>query len=79
MPLPRRPQRKSPPLPLRDTRGTRARRRQRLANPDRVTALSDGGFAIVRTILVLEVAAPQGLSGQSLRTALDGLRPTLTA
>lgn len=55
------------------------RRSTRLANPDRVTALSDGVFAIVLTILVLEIAVPENLSGQSLLSALEELRPTLVA
>lgn len=42
-------------------------------------ALTDGVFAIVITILVLELAVPEDLAGQSLRSALDELRPTLLA
>lgn len=53
--------------------------RDRLTSPERVTALSDGVFAIVITILVLEIAVPEGLSGQSLRQVLEELRPTLVA
>jgi uncharacterized membrane protein len=60
-------------------RGRLNRRNSRLANPDRVTALSDGVFAIVLTILVLEIAVPESLSGTSLRLALEELRPTLVA
>jgi uncharacterized membrane protein len=44
-----------------------------------VVALSDGVFAIVVTILVLEIAVPEGLSEQSLRQVLEELRPTLVA
>jgi uncharacterized membrane protein len=51
----------------------------RLARPERVVALSDGVFAIVMTILVLEIAVPDGLSEQSLRQVVDELRPTLVA
>jgi uncharacterized membrane protein len=51
----------------------------RLTSPDRVVALSDGVFAIVVTILVLEIAVPEGLSEQSLRQVLEELRPTLVA
>ena len=51
----------------------------RLRSPDRVVALSDGVFAIIITILVLEIAVPEDLSEQSLLGALDDLRPTLVA
>lgn len=51
----------------------------RLRDPARVVALTDGVFAIVLTILVLEVAVPSNLSHESLRRALEDLRPTLTA
>ena len=53
--------------------------RQRLGSPDRVLALSDGVFAIVITILVLEIAVPPNLSEGSLFQALEELRPTLLA
>jgi uncharacterized membrane protein len=52
---------------------------RRLRSPDRVVALSDGVFAIIITILVLEIAVPEDLSEQSLIEALDDLRPTLVA
>ena len=55
------------------------RERSRLASPERVVTLSDGVFAIVLTILVLEIAVPEGLSEQSLRQVLESLRPTLVA
>ncbi len=55
------------------------RDRNRLASPERVVTLSDGVFAIVLTILVLEIAVPEGLSEQSLRQVLESLRPTLVA
>ena len=52
---------------------------RRLGSPDRVVALSDGVFAIIITILVLEIAVPEDLSDRSLVQALDDLRPTLVA
>jgi len=54
-------------------------RNERFQAPGRVEALSDGVFAIVLTILVLEIAVPDDLSSASLRTALHELRPTFAA
>jgi uncharacterized membrane protein len=51
----------------------------RLHSPDRVVALSDGVFAIILTILVLELKVPSDLGRASLRDALVDLRPTLLA
>ncbi len=44
----------------------------RLRSPDRVLALSDGVFAIIVTILVLELKVPPSLSSESLPRALRG-------
>ena len=52
---------------------------ERLRNPERVVFLSDGVFAIVMTILVLEIKVPHDLSRESFRHALAELRPTLVA
>lgn len=52
---------------------------RRLRDPGRIEALTDGVFAIVLTILVLEVAVPADLSSDSLRRVLEGLQPTLAA
>jgi uncharacterized membrane protein len=54
-------------------------RDRRRGDPDRVKAFTDGVFAIIITILVLEIAVPEDLSEQSLIEALDDLRPTLVA
>ncbi|MDX2379246.1 MAG: TMEM175 family protein [Acidimicrobiia bacterium] len=48
-----------------------AEARDRQADPDRVKAFTDGVFAIIITILVLEIGVPSDLSDQSLREALD--------
>ena len=48
-------------------------------SPERVTMLSDGVFAIVLTILVLELKVPHGLAHKSLGEAIHELRPTFLA
>jgi uncharacterized membrane protein len=52
---------------------------ERTHDPARVLALSDGVFAIIITLLVLEVEVPELTQGQSLRAALVEVRPSLTA
>jgi uncharacterized membrane protein len=52
---------------------------ERLRDPSRVLALSDGVFAIIMTLLVLDIRVPQLAAGESLAAALRGLRPSLTA
>jgi hypothetical protein len=52
---------------------------ERLHDPARVLALSDGVFAIIITLLVLEVHVPELSQGQSLNQALAEIRPSLTA
>lgn len=54
-------------------------RAERRGSPDRVVAFTDGVFAIVITILVLEVGIPDDLGDQSLREAIDDVGPTLVA
>lgn len=51
-------------------------RYDRQHDPARVLALSDGVFAIVITLLVLEIHVPQLAGGQSLRDALHEVRPS---
>ena len=60
-------------------RGGRGAGRARLTSPERVVMLTDGVFAIVLTLLVLEIAVPENLSEQSLRHVLEELRPTVLA
>jgi uncharacterized membrane protein len=52
---------------------------ERLHDPSRVLALSDGVVAIIITLLVLEIHVPELAKGQSLSTALREVRPSLTA
>ena len=56
-----------------------AAREQRNASPGRLLAFTDGVFAIIITILVLELKVPDLSSGQSLREALSDIRPTFVA
>lgn len=52
---------------------------EKMHSPERVTMLSDGVFAIVLTILVLELKVPHGLPHKSLGEAIHELRPTFLA
>ena len=51
----------------------------RTHDPSRVLALSDGIFAIVLTLLVLDIHLPDLAGGQSLADALTEIRPTFSA
>lgn len=53
--------------------------RARRGDPERVVAFTDGVFAIIITILVLEIGVPSNLSDQSLRQAIEEIGPTLVA
>jgi uncharacterized membrane protein len=52
---------------------------ERLHDPARVLALTDGVFAIIITLLVLEIHVPELAQGHSLNEALGELRPSLVA
>ena len=51
-------------------------RDDRQHDPARVLALSDGVFAIVITLLVLEIHVPDLAGGESLKQALQEVRPS---
>lgn len=55
------------------------RRYDRLHEPARLMALSDGVFAIVLTLLVLEIHVPDLGAGQRLTEALAEIRPSFVA
>ena len=62
-----------------DDRDILSAREQRNANPDRLLTFTDGVFAIIITILVLELKVPDLGAGKSLREALTDIRPTFVA
>ena len=52
---------------------------ERTHDPARVMALSDGVFAIVITLLVLEIHVPELATAKGLREALEEIRPSFVA
>lgn len=54
-------------------------REEQRSDPVRLLALTDGVFAIIITILVLEIAIPEDLPSRSLAEAIREIGPTLTA
>jgi uncharacterized membrane protein len=54
-------------------------REERNASPERLLTFTDGVFAIIITILVLEIKVPDLDSGESLIEALEDIRPTFVA
>jgi uncharacterized membrane protein len=52
---------------------------ERTHDPARVLALSDGVFAIIITLLVLEIHVPELTQGHSLNEALREVRPSFNA
>jgi uncharacterized membrane protein len=55
------------------------RRYERSHDPARLMALSDGVFAIIITLLVLEIHVPDLTGGQQLSDALHEVRPSFVA
>lgn len=62
-----------------DDRADLSERERRNASPDRVVAFSDGVFAIIVTLLVLDLRVPDLGSGLSLRQALTDIWPTFVS
>jgi TMEM175 potassium channel family protein len=58
---------------------SRVQRFERANDPTRVLALSDGVFAIILTLLVLEIHVPELAGGQTLADAGREIRPSFTA
>ncbi len=52
---------------------------ERQHDPSRLLTLTDGVFAIICTLLVLDVHVPELVAGQSLNDALREIRPSFTA
>ena len=58
------------------TPGSGTTREQRRRDPSRVLALTDGVFAIIITLLVLDIHVPELTSHETLRTAISDIRPS---
>jgi len=52
---------------------------ERQHDPARVLALSDGVFAIIITLLVLEIHVPDLAAGETLASAMQAIRPSIIA
>jgi len=52
---------------------------QRQRDPSRLIAFTDGVFAIIITILVLELRVPELSEGHTLRQSLEEIRPTFVS
>ncbi|KAB8170962.1 DUF1211 domain-containing protein [Streptomyces sp. 3MP-14] len=74
--VPPRLARRAPPRP---GAAPRVREVQRSAATERLSALSDGVFAIAMTLLVLDISVPDGLDDAGFRAALRDTGPHLAA
>ena len=64
---------------MNDTPQVDLARAARQGNPDRVVAFTDGVFAIIITILVLDIRIPNDLPSRSLGDAIEDVGPTFAA
>ena len=62
-----------------ETRREDAAARSRQSSPERVVTFTDGVFAIIITILVLDIRVPEDLPSRSLGDAIEDIGPTLIA
>ena len=56
--------------------GSGTTREERRRDPSRVLALTDGVFAIIITLLVLDIHVPELTSHETLRAAISDIRPS---
>jgi len=58
------------------TAGSGATREERRRDPSRVLALTDGVFAIIITLLVLDIHVPELSAHETLQSAISAVRPS---
>ena len=58
------------------TPGSGTNREEQRRDPSRVLALTDGVFAIIITLLVLDIHVPELTAHESLRSAVSDIRPS---
>ncbi len=61
------------------TAGSGASREERRRDPSRVLALTDGVFAIIITLLVLDIHVPELMAHETLGTAISDVRPSFVS
>ena len=61
------------------TAGSGASREERRRDPSRVLALTDGVFAIIITLLVLDIHVPELMAHKHLGTAISDVRPSFVS
>ena len=61
------------------TAGSGASREERRRDPSRVLALTDGVFAIIITLLVLDIHVPELMAHEHLGTAISDVRPSFVS
>jgi uncharacterized membrane protein len=61
------------------TQGSGSTREERRRDPSRVLALTDGVFAIIITLLVLDIHVPELTAHETLQAAISDVRPSFLA